>query len=127
MMRLRSMGVNFQCMDADKKITVDTSEKNGGTGQHLQPFELLEAAVAACMNITARARAERAGIKLNDVQTAVRMNWSEEGKLIFEYDYSLGSLDDDETRNMLVDAINGCLMRQLLTQRKIEFKKTEAK
>ncbi|SMC33239.1 OsmC family protein [Sporomusa malonica] len=124
MMRLRSMDVNFQCTDADKKIIVDTSERNGGTGQHVQPFELMEAAVAACMNITARARA---GIKLSDVQTTVRMNWSEEGKLIFEYDYSFQGNLDDKTQDMIGDAINGCMMRKLLTHREIEFKKIEMK
>lgn len=128
MMKLKSMDAHFQCrLETDNKIIVDTSQKNGGTGLCLQPFELMEAAVAACMNITVRARAERAGITINNVQTAVQMNWSEEGKLIFEYDYSIMGDFNSEAQNLLTDAINGCMLRQLLTHRKIEFKKVETK
>lgn len=128
MMKLKSLDTHFQCsLEADNTLIVDTSKKNGGTGLCLQPFELMEAAVAACMNITVRARTERAGVKVNNVQTTVQMNWSEEGKLIFEYDYSVPGEFDSEAQNLITDSINGCMMRQLLTHRKIEFKKVKTK
>lgn len=125
MIKIKSLDENFQCyMDFGKdRIFIDTSEKNGGTGLCVQPFELLEAAVAACMNITVRARAERAGIKLANVQTTVKMNCCEEGKLIFEYDYLIPGEFDDDTNKLFADIINGSWLRQLMTYREIEFKK----
>lgn len=129
MMTLKSLDENFQCyMEIGKdRIMVDTFRKNGGTGFGIQPFELLEAAVAACMNITVRARAERAGIKLTNVQTRVKMNCSDEGKLIFEYDYVIPGNFDDEANKLFADIINSSWLRQIMTYREIEFKKVEIK
>jgi putative redox protein len=129
MIKLKSLDENFQCcIEAGKdRIIVDSAEKYGGTGLYIQPFELLEAAVAACMNITVRSRAERAGIKLTNVQTTVKMNCSDEGKLVFEYDYFVPGDFDDETNKLFADVINGSWLRQLMTYREIEFKKVEIK
>ncbi|SDE36807.1 OsmC family protein [Sporomusa acidovorans] len=128
MKTVKNMEKNFQCyLENEPPIIIDTTEESGGTGEGMKPFELVETALAACMNITARRNAGQVNIELHDIKTFVRMNWQEEGKLIFEYDYSIPENFTDIERRVIDDAINSCALRQLFSTCKIEFKQVAIK
>lgn len=72
-------------------IIADTTKDKGGTGLYIRPHELLEAALATCMNISIRIEAEKNNIKLDNVETTVILNRNNPTKTIFEYSFKVDS------------------------------------
>jgi putative redox protein len=103
-------------------IIADASKEKGGTGLYIRPHELLEAALAACMNISIRMEAEKNNIKLDSVETTVKLNRSDPEKTIFEYSFKTNSernLEKGVTSNFS-DVLQQCAVRKTLSK-KIEF------
>lgn len=65
----------------------DTIKDKGGGGFGFRPHELLEAALARCINITIRMCADKYSIPLSKVTTTVRLNRSNPDEAVFEGEY----------------------------------------
>lgn len=99
----------------------DTIISKGGRGSGFGPHELLEAALACCMNIWVRMYADEHGFRLSNVRTKVILNREDKEERTFEYSVELeGSLSEDERRELVLVARN-CPVQQTLTK-KISFR-----
>lgn len=95
----------------------DTTEDKGGGGSGFRPHDLLEAALACCINMTLRMYADRHAIPLSGVTTRVTLNRTNSEEAIFEYEIELrGSLSQDQ-RDRLLEAAKKCPVRQTLSKR----------
>ena len=67
---------------AQVRIEADAVKDGRGSGERLRPHELLEAALASCMNISARLEAEARGLGPVEVRTVVSIDRTQPGKAI---------------------------------------------
>jgi len=124
MVRFKSAAQKYQCYsDDDQNIVVDVTSDRGGTGAGIRPYELLEAALASCMNISLRKQAEKEGIQLEKIETTVSLNRDIEGKTIFEYECTILDELDKQTTEKIKSILQNCLIRKILSNQ-IEFKET---
>jgi putative redox protein len=124
MVKIKSIDQKYQCyLDNGQNIIVDTTSDKGGSGSGIRPYELLEAALASCMNISLRIQAEKEGIKLEKVETAVSVNRNIDGKTIFEYECTILDKLDEQTIKRIKSILQNCLVRKILSSQ-IEFKET---
>jgi putative redox protein len=96
----------------------DVSEEQGGTGISFRPHDLLEAALATCINITLRMYAERHGLPLEDVSTVVSLDHGSSGtETIFRYEVELrGGNLTNEQRAKLLEIARSCSVRRSLSR-----------
>lgn len=96
----------------------DASAAQGGTGTSFRPHELLEAALATCVNVTLRMYAEKHGIPLEDVITEVKLDYSSPEESVFYYDIDLAGPDlTAEQRSKLFEIAKACSVRRILSKR----------
>lgn len=106
--------------NAQHEAFSDTIVAKGGNESGFGPHELLEAALACCMNIWVRMYADKNGISLSSVEAKVSLNRDSAEERIFEYSLGLqGSLSEEE-RVKLLQAAQTCPVQQTLTK-KISF------
>ena len=96
-------------------IISDTTEEKGGGGSAIRPHELLEAAFAACLNMTIRMYADKKNIPLQKVITHVFADRSQPGKTIFHYSFSFTGEITDEQREALNRIVESCPVRKTLS------------
>ena len=102
------------------EILADAPIDKGGGGAGPGAHELLEAALAVCMNMAVRMSAAEHGIPLKSVSTRVKLNRPTPETINFEYAVDfIGPLSDDQ-RSQLEHAARTCPVRQTLLKR-IEF------
>jgi putative redox protein len=95
----------------------DASADQGGTGTSFRPTELLEAALATCVNVTLRMYAEKHGIPLEDMITEVKLDYGSPEETVFYYDIDLaGSALTDEQRAKLFEVAKACTVRRILSK-----------
>jgi len=100
----------------DHKAFADTSIAKGGSETGFRPHELLEAALACCMNMWLRMYADNHQLPLSDVSTTVSVNRDQSGESIFEYSIDLkGSLTETQ-REKLMQIAKTCPVRQTLSK-----------
>jgi putative redox protein len=99
----------------------DTTADKGGSGAGFRPHELLEAALASCMNMSLRMFAERQSIPLSSVSTTVTLNRNKPDEACFEYSVDLSGDLSDTDRQRLLEVIRSCPVRQTLSK-KITFR-----
>ena len=116
----------YQCIVETSKcdIIADTTQDKGGSGEGIRPHELLEAAAAACLNITIRMVLDDLKIDAEDVSVNVNLNRGVEGKTIFEYEYKIDTVLSDEQKTKIEDSILSCPVRQTLLK-EVCYKRTE--
>lgn len=102
------------------EISADTLEKFGGGESAIRPHELLEAALAACLNMTIRMYADKNDIPLTNIRTSVTADRSEPGRTKLIYSYSVEGTLTDEQRSDLARAAEKCPVRKTLSNA-IEF------
>ncbi|MBP2653592.1 MAG: putative redox protein, regulator of disulfide bond formation [Firmicutes bacterium] len=125
MIDIISRGGDYQCCFAAKEnIVIDTTQDKGGTGVGVRPHQLLEAALAACMNIALRMKAKEYGIELKKVTTSVSLNRDIAGKSIFEYQYNICDELPENVKNIITDIVKHCAVRKTLSKQ-IEFKEIQ--
>lgn len=94
----------------------DTTKDKGGRESGFQPHDLLEAALANCINITLRMYADQHNIPLSSVTTRVKLDRTNPVEVAFEYEIELhGSLSQDH-RDRLLEAAKKCPVRQTLSK-----------
>jgi putative redox protein len=97
----------------------DTTPDNGGSGSGFRPHDLLEAALASCMNIFLRMYADQNNIPLTDVKTKVRLDRTTADVTVFNYEELPGSLIESD-RERLLEVAKKCPVSRTLSKR-IEF------
>lgn len=102
----------------------DTSPERGGTGEGFGPHELLEAALATCMNISVRIAAKELSIPLHDVSTSVKLDRSNPEETLFECVLHLPDDLSEADRQRLLNATHSCAVHQTLSK-KLTFRVTQ--
>lgn len=120
MITIKSEGVNYLASLVGKEIFVDVAQEKGGRGIGVNPYELLEAALAACMNITLRMSMEKHNIPYNNLEVNVKLNNEDPNKTIFEYSYKIDSDLDEKQRTKILRVLEQCPVKKALSK-EIEF------
>jgi putative redox protein len=98
----------------------DDTVHNGGAGKGFRPHDLLEAAIATCINIAIRACAVREGMLLSGVVTKVSLDRSEPDEAVFHHEVELQGELTAEQRGRLLRVAGACPVRRTL-MRTIRF------
>lgn len=104
MIRTDSQPAKFQAQFTNGvQVSVsDTTPDKGGGNLGFRPHELLEAALASCMNMTLRMYAEKQRIPLSGVSVAVSLNRNNPDGPLFEYSVEChGSLSESQQGELL--------------------------
>ncbi len=94
----------------------DTTKNKGGAEQGFRPHELLEAALACCMNMSLRMHAEKLSISLSEVNVHVSLNRDDPEKPTFEYGVSFGKSLSSEEKQKLLTALECSSVRSTLSK-----------
>ena len=94
----------------------DTTKDKGGMEQGFRPHELLEAALACCMNMSLRMHAEKLSISLSEVNVHVSLNRDDPEKPTFEYGVSFGKSPSPEEKQKLLTALECSSVRSTLSK-----------
>jgi putative redox protein len=106
------------------EISVDTTEEQGGGASAMRPHELLEAALASCLNMTIRIYADKNSIPLTRVITKVSVDRTQPGKTTFNYSFSFEGTLAEEQREELNKIAGQCAVRETLSKT-ISFVRTD--
>jgi putative redox protein len=122
MIKCLSKESNFETFFTDDRHegTIDAPADKGGGGAGFGPHELLEAALAGCLNITLRKYAASHNIPLAGATTWVSLNRQIPEETIFEYGLELQGPITAAQRQELIQAAAACAVHQTLS-RKISF------
>jgi putative redox protein len=104
----------------DLQLLANTLKDGIGGTDGFRPHDLLEAALAACMNISARMAAEKAGVALERVTTSVRLEREGDGPVTFRCSLSILGELSEEKRTAIANAVANCPVRRTLS-RGIQF------
>jgi putative redox protein len=117
MIETKSTNQDYHCLVTNSKIISDSDAppSKGGLSNGFRPHELLEAALATCINITIRMTAKEKKINLDYVSTQVNLDRSD-NKTIFKYKIDLGDKLSDSDRDFLMNIIDFCAVKQTLTK-----------
>lgn len=102
--------------DGTHEGIADTSTDKGGSNAGFRPPDLLEAALATCVNIATRAYAANHGIPLSGLTTKVELDRSRPDETIFRYEVEFHGDLTPEQRQKLTLAANACTVRRLLSK-----------
>jgi putative redox protein len=96
------------------ETSADTVKEGVGGTAGFRPHEIPEAALASCMNITVRLKADELGLALAAVRTNVSVDRSVPGQAVYKYALEIdGQLTADE-RALLEEAASRCPVSQTL-------------
>ena len=102
--------------NGEHTATLDTTTDKGGENCGFRPHELLEAALATCMNMTLRMAAEKHGIPLTGVSVTVSLNRKEPEAPVFEHSVQFGGALTEAQKARLLSAAERCPVRNTLSQ-----------
>jgi len=94
----------------------DTTKTKGGLEQGFRPHELLEAALACCMNMSLRMYAQKLSISLKKVNVHVSLNRDDPEHPSFEYGVSFDSGLSEEQKQKLLDTLEHSSVRSTLSK-----------
>jgi putative redox protein len=108
--------INYRSVLTNGQLTLaaDATPDKGGQGDGFRPHELLEAALASCMNIYIQMAARNHKMPLEQVTTQVSLNREHEGEAIFEYQIQLIGNLTDEQHMKLCQIAGHCPVHQTL-------------
>lgn len=95
----------------------DLPQSKGGAGEGFGPHDLLEAALATCLTITARMFAVKCGWTLSKVECDVRIDRTDPDAVAFDYVLGLGSDLTPVQEQELRAAVARCPVARTLTGR----------
>jgi putative redox protein len=96
------------------ETTADTTKGGVGSLEGFRPHELLEAAVAACMGISARLKADELGLGSVEISTEVSLDRSAADRAVFWGRVTVRGAGSDAERAALEDAAFHCAVSQTL-------------
>jgi len=95
----------------------DTTAGKGGQHSGFRPHDLLEAAVATCINMTVRMYADRHGIPLRSVTVKVSLDRSHPEETVFRYRLDAdGDLTPPQEDRLQLAARNACPVSRTLSK-----------
>lgn len=98
------------------EVPADVPVAKGGAGMGFGAHELLEAALAACLNMAVRMHATKKGIPLDHVATQVTLSWPDVQTSRFEYSVALTGAMSEEQHAELQAVAERCPVRQTLSK-----------
>lgn len=99
------------------EAVADTTADKGGRGAGFRPHDLLEAALATCVNMTVRMYAAHHGIPVERVTTRVELDRSQPDTARFRYSFAAAGALTDAQREQLQRAAAACPVRRTLSRR----------
>jgi len=103
--------------NGEQVASADTTSDKGGGNRGFRPHELLEAALASCMDMTLRMYAQKHGMPLASASVSVSLNRDVPDGPTFMYRAELhGSLSDAQ-RQQLLASLENCPVRTTLSKR----------
>jgi putative redox protein len=99
------------------EVRSDAPIAKGGGGMGFGAHELLEASLAACLNMAIRMHAAQKGMALDHVSTTVTLSWPDAHTSKFEYSVVLTGQINAEQRAELEAVADHCPVRQTLSRR----------
>ena len=94
----------------------DTTKDKGGGESGFRPHELLEAALATCMNMAATMYAAKQNIPLSRVVTKVTLDRSGSKQVAFSYSVELSGKLTVQQREAIMSAMRVCPVRKTLSR-----------
>jgi len=94
----------------------DTTSDKGGGNRGFRPHELLEAALASCMNMTLRMYARKHDIPLAGASVLVSLNREAPAGPTFMYRAELHGPLSDAQRSQLLASLENCPVRATLSK-----------
>ena len=101
--------------DGFHEAASDTTADKGGGNAGFRPHDLLEAALATCVNMTVRMCAERQAMPLRAVETTVRLDRSRRDEALFQYHVELEGDLSTAQKEELLRAAASCPVRRTLS------------
>lgn len=95
----------------------DAPVSKGGAGEGFGPHELLEAALATCLNMSVRMRAAGKGLAIENVMTTVTIDRNRETEAIFEYTIDFTAAISAAERTQLIAEAVECPVIKTLRKR----------
>jgi len=119
MVEAKSENIRYQTQLTSEphSATSDTTRDKGGSERGFRPHDLLEAALASCMNITLRMYADQHSIPLSRATTRVKLDRSKPEDTVFEYEVELLGELTEKDRARLLEVAKKCPVRQTLSKR----------
>jgi putative redox protein len=102
-------------------LRLDAPSAKGGAGHDFGPHELLEAALASCLNMAVRMHASAHALPLESVASKVRLVRPATGAVCYEYSLELTGPLTEAQRATLMSIAEQCPVRTTL-QRPVEFR-----
>ena len=118
MIQTNSQPTPFQVQFTNERHSAlaDTTQDKGGGDSGFRPHELLEAALATCMNMMATMYATKHGIPLAQVVTKVTLDRSGSEQVVFKYVLELKGDLTNEQRKAINSAVLVCPVRKTLSR-----------
>lgn len=114
-------GFLVRISNGKSETLADAGLDKGGTAQGFRPHELLEAALASCMNMHVRMYAAEHFLPLEAVSTTVTLDRGNPQETVFHYDIAVeGPLTEAQRKQILASALD-CPVRKTLS-RPMSFK-----
>lgn len=95
----------------------DAPITKGGCGAGFGPHELLEAALATCLNMAVRMQASKLGIPIAEVTTNVNLDRSDPVDVVFNYRVTIAGDISADDRLILDEAARTCPVLSTLAKR----------
>lgn len=93
----------------------DNTAEKGGRGDGFRPHDLLEAAFACCLNMSARMYADQNSLQLQDVTTTVQLDRSDPENICFRYSVELAGNLSENDRAEILKALQTCPVHKTLS------------
>lgn len=118
MIRADSQPANFKVQFTNGSVTsaADTAVDKGGGSDGFRPHELLEAALASCMNMTLRMVAAKHAIPLSGASITVSLDRGRSGGPVFGCAIELAGELSTAHRSTLLSELATCPVRSTLSQ-----------
>lgn len=125
MIKSKSTIQDFHCELTNDRMTIDSDapESKGGQYNGFRPHELLESALASCINISIRMIAKKNNIRIETVETQVEIEKTND-KSIFNYSIKLSDNLNQNDKDFLMSIIDLCAVKQTLSKQ-LDFKQNE--
>jgi putative redox protein len=116
MVKTRSEATRYRTTVTNGRVetTADTTKAGVGSLAGFRPHELLEAAVAACMGISARLKADELGLGPVEISTEVSLDRSNADRPVFRGRVTVHGARSDAEQATLEDAAFHCAVSQTL-------------
>lgn len=102
--------------DGVYEAIADAPADKGGTHSGFLPHDLLEAALASCINITVRMYADHHAIPLRAVTTRASIDHSRPDDVVFRYGVDLDGELTSEQQDKLLLAAHACPIRRIMSK-----------